>query len=152
MNMKIRMIVAAGIVALGIFSFLFALRGPSFDYDPISPGMDTYMTMGHIDQARKLYEAFEGHIPAGNSAEIVATLRGQNPRNFDYLQRDGKVVNSDNEVLDHWNTPLDISFVDEQLKIVSAGKDRVFETPDDIWYEQGYTASRPKWNQNYRPR
>ena len=86
-----------------------------------------------IHKACELYMQDYGIYPPGGNREIVEALTKQAGKLGPYLDLRRKEVNDNGEMLDPWNTPL--RFVrgeDGDLKIISAGPDRRFDTADDV--------------------
>lgn len=73
----------------------------------------------------KQYRTEYGHFPFGGNAEIVAALRGKNPRGFTFFAIRPDSINTDGAFTDPWGTPyrLDLSNP-ENPRVWSCGKNR----------------------------
>jgi hypothetical protein len=71
--------------------------------------------------------------PDSENSKLTAALLGQNSRGIAFLSLPAREINDNNEIIDHWGTPLKIVFQGASgIQVISAGPDKVFGTPDDI--------------------
>jgi hypothetical protein len=68
-----------------------------------------------------------GSYPAGNNAEIVRALGGQNSKNVIILVGRKKDLNSKGELVDPWGVPLRIYFSGVGILVRSAGPNKRFD-------------------------
>ena len=73
------------------------------------------------------FKEYVGTYPAGNNAEIVKAMTGQNPKNLIILVGRKSELNSKGEIVDPWDTPLRIYFSANGILIRSAGQNRRFD-------------------------
>ena len=86
-----------------------------------------------IAMAAKTYWIKYGSFPTGTLAEIAATLSGQNSNGIVFIERQKRSIRPDGEFIDPWGRPYAITFPSATTVVVrSAGRDKVFETADDI--------------------
>lgn len=87
-----------------------------------------------LSVACQQYKQEYGKYPESQeNKHVIAALTGDNPRKIVFFEPHSKQLNDQKEILDRWGTPIRITFpADEPPSIVSAGKDRIFETTDDI--------------------
>lgn len=87
------------------------------------------------------YGDMYGAYPAGDNAAILRQLTGDNPRKTVFLAgltpyKDSKwppsaAMDAEKRVVDGWNTPFQFEF-GLVNRLVSAGRDKRFGTPDDF--------------------
>jgi hypothetical protein len=95
---------------------------------------------GHIDTVRRidvetaqictaleLYKAEFGAFPVGDSAAVLRSLRGQNPRQIVFFQCRAESVSPDGGLLDPWGTPYKVYFSGDQALVRSAGPNKQFD-------------------------
>lgn len=76
---------------------------------------------------------FGSNPPGGLNREIIAALRGANPRKLAILPPDFSALSPSGELLDRWGTPFLFHPVsDAILEVMSAGPDQALWTPDDV--------------------
>lgn len=73
------------------------------------------------------FKEYVGSYPAGNNAEIVKAMMGQNPKNLIILVGRKSDMNSKGEIVDPWGTPLRIYFSPNGILVRSAGPNRRFD-------------------------
>jgi hypothetical protein len=73
------------------------------------------------------YKEHVGSYPTGNNAQIVKTMRGQNPKNVIILISRKTELNEKGEFVDPWGTALRIYFSDNNVLMRSAGPNRRFD-------------------------
>ena len=75
-----------------------------------------------------------GFYPQGGEKEVMATLRGDNPRKIVFIEFRDRDFNPSGELVDSWSTPFRmIQHSDGKApEFISAGHDKVFGTADDI--------------------
>jgi hypothetical protein len=84
--------------------------------------------------ASRAYKQEYGTYPeSSENKAVIAALTGDNPRKIVFFEPQRKQLNEQKEILDGWGTPIRIAFPSDELpSFLSAGKDKVFGTPDDI--------------------
>ena len=107
-----------------------------------SPEEDLQILQELLDVYRR---ALNG-APSGENAEIVAALRGANPRGIAVLATNHPALRADGQLLDRWGTPYFFHSISrERMEIISAGPDRQLWTLDDLREgptETGASANR----------
>jgi hypothetical protein len=92
------------------------------------------IVLENMRRAIHQYGAMFGGNPVGNNSEITSQLRGDNPKQINFLNPDaGMRVNASGELIDPWGTPYffhQLSGTD--MEIHSAGPDRIMWTADDL--------------------
>ncbi|MCX6875213.1 MAG: hypothetical protein NTW21_15615 [Verrucomicrobia bacterium] len=92
------------------------------------------------DEARRLengvfvyFQAHENKFPDGNNREIMKVLIGAD-ENATFIQKNTILsINNKGEVVDPWGTPYHFSLIpDKELRVISAGPDKVLGTNDDL--------------------
>jgi hypothetical protein len=80
------------------------------------------------------YASALGGNPVGNNAEITAALKGENPKQANFLkEEEGQRVNEKGELIDSWGTPYFFHALSgTEMEIHSAGPDGVMWTADDL--------------------
>ncbi|MDQ8197244.1 hypothetical protein QEH56_03750 [Pelagicoccus enzymogenes] len=72
-------------------------------------------------------------LPSGDHQEIVAFLRGKNPRAIEYLPADDPNLNDEGEIVDRWGTPFFFHALSRhRIEVRSAGPDQIHWSGDDI--------------------
>jgi type II secretory pathway pseudopilin PulG len=69
------------------------------------------------------------------NSRLVAELGSENPLKIAFTAFSEKELSPNKEIIDGWNTPFRFeltSNVTRPLRIISAGKDRIFGTKDDL--------------------
>jgi len=120
----------AGIVFL--ISFIFAV----YDSNTVNPpGIRSHMLvlMMNLDAAGQAYLTDNGSWPKTvNNAQLYAAMSGADSGKV-YMTFKSRNISPQSEILDDWGTPLRVTRVsDTELKIESAGPDKIFSTADDI--------------------
>ena len=91
------------------------------------------MEVKTLHEACKNYLMAYAHFPTGEASQVYAALSGNNPRDVRFVYKPDYKWGTNGIVLDPWNTPYQIDFIDSETVIVrSAGKDVTWKTPDDI--------------------
>lgn len=87
-----------------------------------------------VENLLATYRTIFGSIPPGGlNREIIAALRGANPRKLAILPPDFSALSPSGELLDRWGTPFLFHPVsDAILEVMSAGPDQALWTPDDV--------------------
>ena len=80
------------------------------------------------------YASMFGSNPVGTNPEITAALKGNNPRQSNFINAEaGLRVNANSELVDAWGTPYFFHQLSgREMEIRSAGPDRILWTPDDL--------------------
>ena len=80
------------------------------------------------------YASALGGNPTGTNPEITAALKGENPRQTNFLkEEEGQRVNEKGELIDPWGTPYFFHALSgKEMEIHSAGPDGVMWTADDL--------------------
>lgn len=93
----------------------------------------TQVDMASLRNALQSYQACYDKYPLGGSSEILAALRGGNPRTVVFLYVSGSDTNASGEFVDPWQTPYQIVFDStNHFTIRSAGKNKRFGDDDDF--------------------
>lgn len=86
-----------------------------------------------ISLAIQVYkDIYEEGIIKGDNANIIQCLTGKNKRKTEFIRFPPSRFNSKGEILDNWGVPFKISVNNEEITIVSAGKNKKFGDSDDI--------------------
>ena len=82
-----------------------------------------------IAKAMEDYRAKLGHPPKGENSEVVAALRGRNPKDLVLLKIEDEALNERGEIVDPWRTPFLLSFdpKTKRARVESAGPNRRFD-------------------------
>lgn len=73
------------------------------------------------------YKEHVGSYPLGSNAQIVKSLKGQNPKNVIILVNRKNELNAKGEFVDAWGTPFRFYFSDTGVLIRSAGPNGRFD-------------------------
>jgi hypothetical protein len=91
---------------------------------------------GALDHLRLVFRQFSsmfGGNPVGTNEEITKALKGDNPKQINFLQSGGVRLNANGELLDPWGTPYFFHQLSgTQMEIRSAGPDKRLWTEDDV--------------------
>ncbi len=72
-------------------------------------------------------------LPTGEHEEIVAFLRGANPRGIQYIPDDDPNLNDEGKIIDRWGTPYFFHTLSRhRIEVRSAGPDQLHWSEDDI--------------------
>jgi hypothetical protein len=72
--------------------------------------------------------------PVGDNREITDTLLGKNPNGIIFLRTGHPAINARGELCDRWGTPFHFHAESgTKMEVRSAGPDRKFWTPDDVF-------------------
>lgn len=72
-------------------------------------------------------------LPTGEHDEIVAFLRGANPRETQYIADDDPNLNDEGKIIDRWGTPYFFHTLSRhRIEVRSAGPDQLHWSEDDI--------------------
>ncbi len=72
-------------------------------------------------------------LPTGEHDEIVAFLRGANPREIQYIADDDPNLNDQGKIIDRWGTPYFFHTLSRhRIEVRSAGPDQLHWSEDDI--------------------
>jgi hypothetical protein len=84
--------------------------------------------------AYKAYTQEFGTLPeTTQNKDFIAALTGKNPKKIVFFDPAPKQLNEKGEILDNWGTPIRVTLhADEPPLFLSAGKDKIFGTRDDI--------------------
>ncbi|MDQ8187300.1 hypothetical protein [Pelagicoccus sp. SDUM812002] len=81
-------------------------------------------------------------LPTGEHDEIVAFLRGANPRGIQYIPDNDPNLNDDGKVIDRWGTPFFFHTLSRhRIEVRSAGPDQLHWSEDDVITESQATES-----------
>jgi hypothetical protein len=80
------------------------------------------------------YASALGGNPTGTNPEITAALKGENPKQTNFLkEEEGQRVNEKGELIDPWGTPYFFHALSgKEMEIHSAGPDGIMWTADDL--------------------
>jgi len=71
--------------------------------------------------------------PSSDNQKLAAALLGANARLITFVAFSKRELNTNQEIVDRWGTPLQITFQGAStIQVISAGPDKTFGTPDDI--------------------
>lgn len=118
--------------------FVIALFIPMYSTGGSGDKARAYSLANQIHIACMLYNTEYGRYPpTTDNAKLYVLLNGgsvdgENPRHIQFMTFDKKQVNAKGEIIDPWKTPYRITFDKEGPWVVSACKDKRFDTPDDI--------------------
>ena len=95
-----------GIILLAVFGwFLFQVlkyRADETGYQIVKTKMEMRQILSALEMYRSLYEKY----PSGNASDILAALRGNNPKKIVFITDVGPWnTNSNGEFIDPWKTP-----------------------------------------------
>ncbi len=87
-----------------------------------------------LSTACRAYLVEYGNYPSSfENKTLTEILIGNNPRKIVFMEFRPKDLNQNNEIIDGWGTPIRIMIQpDQTLSFLSAGKDKTFNTSDDI--------------------
>ncbi|HXI70722.1 MAG TPA: type II secretion system protein GspG [Verrucomicrobiae bacterium] len=125
-----RILLAAGIISVMAFILLAILGNPNH-----KPALNAIcrLELGDIKNALDGYQSKYANYPAGNQSEIIRCLCGNNPERYQFLNIKASQLNLDKGYLDPWGSPFTINFSSTNSFVISsAGKDKLFDTKDDI--------------------
>ncbi len=72
-------------------------------------------------------------LPTGEHEEIVAFLRGANPRGIQYIPDNDPNLNDEGKIIDRWGTPYFFHTLSRhRIEVRSAGPDQLHWSEDDI--------------------
>jgi len=129
-------VIFAVFVLLGLL-IVFVLFFPAIDHHPDVPVLRAMTEATAIATATKAYHIEYGAFPTGSPAQIAATLSGQNSNHIVFIEMQRKSIGSDGQFIDPWGQAYALAFDGGTNVIVrSAGKDKVFGTPDDVEAER----------------
>ena len=74
-------------------------------------------------------------LPTGTHQEIIAALRGNNPRDFEFIPPEHPQYDAQGRITDRWGSPIFFHAISSlEVQIISAGPDRELWTDDDLTY------------------
>lgn len=82
-----------------------------------------------LDQVHTVFH----ELPTGDHDEVVAFLRGANPRSIQYIPDEDPNLNEEGEIIDRWGTPYFFHTLSrDHIEVRSAGPDRLHWSEDDV--------------------
>lgn len=99
---------------------------------PISNRQRSQLHLQHVVTGCSAYRVEFGNWPQGDTGKICEALFGGNPRGIVFLTVEPRFRDAKGKVLDAWRTALHINISHEGVTVTSAGKDRQFDTADDM--------------------
>jgi hypothetical protein len=123
------------VASLGGAALLTGLSFPLTAYYNLTAAQAaTRALFGQINDACLGYRAeYETFPESFENVALARILAGDNPRKIPFTEFSKKHLNANNELVDSWGTPIQITVQEDQtLSFVSAGKDKIFQTPDDV--------------------
>lgn len=132
MKTKIIAYCIGGFIIAGL---LFCLAFPVLNCRPQSRGISWAHAL--FSQIRFACDAFYqeyGALPSSSENYILTDiLGGNNPRKIVFMEYSPRLLNNNKEMIDAWGTPIRVVFLpDQKFFMVSAGKDKIFNTKDDV--------------------
>lgn len=110
------------IFIMGLWLFYASIPGSR----PPDRSLQTRMILALVEFETERYSADHGSYPSGSNQEIGQQLT-------DYVTPKSWMKNRRGEIVDCWGTPLHFLFAPGRPPvIISAGKDKIFGTADDI--------------------
>lgn len=93
------------------------------------------------------YHAVFGNFPTGGNAQIVNSLRGENPRRIMFDPVGPRRLNKGKELADIWDTPYQFEFQSNStISVSSAGINGLFGDNDDLVVSVSLTQTNfPFW-------
>ena len=90
-----------------------------------------------LENLRSVFHSYASELggnPTGTNPEITAALKGENPKQTNFLkEEEGQRVNDKGELIDPWGTPYFFHALSgKEMEIHSAGPDGVMWTADDL--------------------
>jgi hypothetical protein len=90
-----------------------------------------------LENMRSVFHSYAsalGSNPTGTNPEITAALKGENPKQTNFLkEEEGQRVNAKGELIDPWGTPYFFHALSgKEMEIHSAGPDGIMWTGDDL--------------------
>ena len=90
------------------------------------------------------YQSVFQRMPLGTHQEIVAALRGQNPRGISYIPDGHPAVNGEGKIEDRWGQAYFFHVISRSaMEIISAGPDGLLFSGDDVRYVPPGAAVEP---------
>lgn len=68
----------------------------------------------------------------GGSVDKVVGVGKENPRHIQFMAFNKHDINAQEQIVDSWGTPFRFFIDNVGVTVVSAGKDKVFGTADDV--------------------
>lgn len=100
---------------------------------PGNPKLPTVDLVNRVAFACIRYKEVYGENPnTHKDIPLSKILTGENKNHILFITFKRKNINSKNEIIDSWGTPLHISFNEAGVLIISAGPDKIFQSIDDI--------------------
>jgi hypothetical protein len=129
--MKLKSIFATILICV-IVAVLILAALPFLMYNNNAPlpkaRTDIAATVGAI----KSFQVEYGFVPSGENSNVVRILAGDNPKKIVYLNF-RRLEENPNVMFDPWKTPYQFEFFQGTNFIIrSAGKNKIFDTMDDI--------------------
>ncbi len=125
---------AAVACGLSLFVLMMCVNLPGPGVTTAARKAKASNTLTQIQTAYLAYYTEFGEWPhATENARLIKILEGDNPRGIPFLTLRPIDVDPSGSVIDPWGTPYRISVgADSKIKMISAGPDKTFGTPDDI--------------------
>jgi hypothetical protein len=87
------------------------------------------------------YKEHVGTYPTGSNAQIVKSLKGQNPKSVIILVNRKNELNAKGEFVDPWGTPFRFYFSDTSVLIRSAGPNGKFDDSSAVDGDDYYRSN-----------
>ena len=123
------------VTLLLVIAILTGLAWPTMAINRVAPSRTVVMVLfSQLQVACQAYQEEYGILPkVSGNVGMTDVLNGNNPKKIVFIEFHSKSLNQNKEVIDPWGTPLRFGFLpDSDILIESAGKDRIFETKDDL--------------------
>jgi hypothetical protein len=126
--------VALALLVIGAFFAMFFVMQELKRIDDVAQGRHNIAVAAMLQTACLAYLTEYNRLPPSyDNKELTAALLGDNSRHLVFISLAPNQVNSDKEIIDRWGTALRINFLGNNgVQVISAGPDRLFNTPDDI--------------------
>jgi hypothetical protein len=134
--------IIAGIMVIFVLALFSSL--PSFPRSGLVPLNEFSACSLEIHEAVSAYELQYGALPPTSSnREFIAALSGNNPEKVNFLREVRQHLNWSGELVDQWGTPVRFETGHKYpIRMISAGPDKIFGTPDDISGDADLTGEK----------
>ncbi len=125
---------ALAFLVLGLLFFMYLVTQAMNSIDATANHHHDSAMASMIETACLSYLTEYNRLPPSyDNQKLTAALLGDNSRHIAFISLSKDQLDSDNEMVDRWGTPLRINFQGATgVQVISAGPDRLFNTADDI--------------------
>jgi hypothetical protein len=123
------------LAGVGLLGIIVGLGWPQMSCSPQPAEVsESRSIMAQLQIACQQYRTEYGAFPStAENYRMAEILKSENPRKILFIEFNPRTINANGEIIDGWGTPLRISYLsDDDLLIVSAGKDKLFGSKDDL--------------------